>query len=103
MSNRSVTRQQLASKIAQESSLTVKEANLIVDHIVSQIATSLASDTDVMISGFGKFVVQSKKPRMGRNPRTGVPVQIEARRVMKFHPCDGLRETVNSNNLPGGN
>lgn len=99
--DRSITRQQLAARIAQESNLSVKDANVLMEQIVEEIYASLTTDADVMISGFGKFTVQQKSSRMGRNPKTGEPVQIEARKVLKFSACEGLREAVNSSLLPG--
>jgi len=54
----------------------------------------LVSGDDVKITGFGNFQIRSKSSRPGRNPRTGEPVPIEARRVVTFHASPKLKEQV---------
>jgi integration host factor subunit alpha len=49
----------------------------------------------VKLSGFGSFLVRSKGERVGRNPKTGVEVPIEQRRIMVFKPSDKLRAHIN--------
>ena len=49
----------------------------------------------VKLSGFGTFSVRSKGERVGRNPKTGVEVPIEKRRVMVFKPSDILKAHIN--------
>lgn len=56
---------------------------------------SLESGEDILISGFGKFCVRDKVERMGRNPKTGEDVPIDARRVVTFRCSTALREKVN--------
>jgi integration host factor subunit alpha len=48
-----------------------------------------------MISGFGKWSVKQKNPRIGRNPHTGEQIIIDARRVVTFKSAEKLRSTVN--------
>lgn len=48
-----------------------------------------------MISGFGKFVIQSKNDRLGRNPQTGEPLTITARKILTFKPSSLLKEEIN--------
>lgn len=54
----------------------------------------LAQGEDVKISGFGNFQLRAKSPRPGRNPRTGEPIAIEARRVVTFHASQKLKAIV---------
>ena len=49
----------------------------------------------IKISGFGNFIVRTKKPRIGRNPQTGETIEISARRVLTFKPSQVLRDGVN--------
>jgi integration host factor subunit alpha len=49
----------------------------------------------VKLSGFGSFLVRSKGERMGRNPKTGVEVPIEKRRVLMFKPSEVLKAHIN--------
>ena len=66
----------------------------MIDAFFDLITDSLVNGTDVKISGFGNFQIRTKAPRPGRNPRTGEPVAIEARRVVTFHASPKLKEQV---------
>jgi integration host factor subunit alpha len=55
----------------------------------------------VKLSGFGTFMVRSKGERVGRNPKTGVEVPIEQRRVMVFKPSEALKAHVNRESSDG--
>ncbi len=56
---------------------------------------TLISGSDLLLSGFGKFNVRDKNPRRGRNPQTGDELELDARRVVTFHPSGILRSKVN--------
>ena len=74
------------SKYIQEhlGGLTHKQAAELVEDIIGIIKQTLADGDNVKISGFGSFVVKDKHARNGRNPKTGVPLTIQARRVVTF-------------------
>jgi integration host factor subunit alpha len=57
---------------------------------------TLISGSDLLLSGFGKFNVRDKNPRRGRNPKTGEELQLDARRVVTFHPSGLLRSKINA-------
>jgi integration host factor subunit alpha len=61
----------------------------------SIICETLASGENVKFSGFGTFTVRSKGERLGRNPKTGIKVPIDRRRVMVFKPSNVLKAHVN--------
>ncbi len=67
-----------------------------VEEVFAVIKDTLTTGEDIKISGFGNFKLRSKNSRMGRNPRTGEPVEITARKVLTFRPSDILREIINS-------
>lgn len=69
---------------------------LIVGQVFDYIKESLASGQEVSIDKFGKFMVDERSERMGRNPRDGTPMTISARTVVKFKPQKSLREEVNT-------
>lgn len=71
-----------------------KEAQAIVGVLFETIKEKLEQGEDVKLSGFGNFVVRSKRSRVGRNPKTGDTVEITARRVLTFKPSAILRERV---------
>lgn len=72
-----------------------KEAAILVDLIIDVMKDALVSEGQVKVSSFGSFSVRAKRQRMGRNPRTGRPLQIAARRVVTFKPSQVLRAILN--------
>jgi len=94
----SVTRATLSEQISTAlPNLSNKDASRVVDSILRGIRDSLAKGEEVKISGFGKWILQDKSARKGRNPQTGAPLTISARRVLKFKPSEVLREQLNEN------
>ena len=78
-----------------------KEASEIVEGLFEAMKDELAVGKKIKISGFGNFVVRAKRLRMGRNPRTGVPMPITARRVLNFKPSQVLRSALNPHRSGG--
>ena len=68
----------------------------IVESFFDIIKSELEKGNPVMVSGFGKWTVKSKKERKGRNPKTGESIAIKARKVVTFKPSAVLRDTVNN-------
>ncbi len=66
-----------------------------VEMIFDTIKETLEKGEKIKISGFGNFVVRSKRPRMGRNPQTGQEIEISARRVLTFRPSQVLKQALN--------
>ena len=75
--------------------MTKVQAREAVESILRIIKSSLENDEDVLLSGFGKFNVNNKSARKGRNPQTGESLMLDARRVITFKPSWKLREKVN--------
>ncbi len=73
-----------------------KEAAAIVETILDVIKEALVAGEKVKISSFGSFTVHSKAKRMGRNPKTGEPLEITARKVLTFKPSQVLRTVLNN-------
>jgi integration host factor subunit alpha len=72
-----------------------KESAEIVEAVFDTMKDTLAEGDKVKISGFGNFVVREKKQRIGRNPQTGEPIPISARRVLTFKPSQVLKNILN--------
>src|SRR6478752_4401444 len=72
-----------------------KEAAEIVESVFDSMKDVLAHGEKIKISGFGNFVVRAKKERVGRNPQTGAPIPISARRVLTFKPSQVLKGVLN--------
>jgi len=77
-----LTKAQLADALFDQLGLNKREAKDFVDAFFEVLATELAQGQSVKISGFGNFEVHTKSARPGRNPQTGEPVVIAARRVV---------------------
>jgi integration host factor subunit alpha len=67
----------------------------LVEQILEIMKRTMANGEDIMISGFGKFQVNEKKDRRGRNPATGDDLMLEPRRVVTFKCSGRLREKIN--------
>ena len=89
-----LTKAQLAEILFEQIGLNKRESKEMVDAFFELIAKSLSAGEDVKISGFGNFQIRTKASRPGRNPRTGEPVAIEARRVVTFHASPKLKDAV---------
>ena len=72
-----------------------KEAAEVVEAVFDTMKEVLADGEKIKISGFGNFVVRHKKERIGRNPQTGAPIPIAARRVLTFKPSQVLKGILN--------
>ena len=72
-----------------------KESADLIDLVFETMKETLGRGEKIKISGFGNFVVRAKKERMGRNPQTGSPIPISARRVLTFKPSQVLKGILN--------
>lgn len=79
-----------------------KEASEVVEAVFDAMKEVLETGQKIKIARFGNFVVRAKKQRVGRNPQTGAPIPITARRVLKFHPSDKLKHALNPHKVSGG-
>lgn len=73
-----------------------KECTGIIESFLEIIKSELERGNTVMISGFGKWTVRSKRERKGRNPKTGEEVTIKARTVVTFKASPNLVKAINS-------
>lgn len=85
----------LANVVYREIGLPKAESKHLVDRMVCIIADELANEGIVKLAKFGTFASRQKKQRMGRNPKTGKPVPIEARRVLTFKASSHLIDRIN--------
>ncbi len=74
---------------------TKLDAEKKIDSILDLIQETLLSGEDVNFIGWGKLEVVQRAPRLGRNPKTGEEVEIEARKSVKFKAGKGLLEKLN--------
>jgi len=95
MVRRNVTRADLAQAVPQAVGLPKHEAITLSEQVLTEICDTLERGENVKLSGFGNFTVRNKAKRTGRNPKTGVEVPIEPRRVVTFTPSHILKDRVN--------
>ncbi|MEM9221300.1 MAG: integration host factor subunit alpha [Pseudomonadota bacterium] len=96
MPGRTITRADLANAVYKEVDISRAEAADLIDQILEEIVSALERGEPVRISSFGAFEVRSKRERLGRNPKTGQEVPIDARRVVTFKPSDVLKRYINT-------
>jgi len=97
MSN-TLTKSGIINAIVETNDYSRKNAADAIETVLEIIKSTLASGDDVLISGFGKFCVNQKQRRRGRNPATGEEMMIEPRKVVTFRCSKKLREKVNQKN-----
>ncbi len=95
MSGKTITRANLCEAVYRKFGLSQTECARLVELVLKEISDCLERGETVKLSSFGSFVVRKKGPRIGRNPKTNVPVTISPRRVMVFKPSATLRLRIN--------
>ena len=90
-----MNKKQLVNKIATALNKSKVDAERTFDTITQIILDCLKNDEAVKIAGFGTYKVAKRKARIGRNPRTGEQIQINASQKVKFLPAKGLKEMFN--------
>jgi integration host factor subunit alpha len=89
-----LTKAEMAEKLYEELGLNKREAKEIVELFFEEVRSSLESNEQVKLSGFGNFDLRDKSQRPGRNPKTGEEIPISARRVVTFRPGQKLKSRV---------
>src|SRR6185369_3014959 len=90
-----MTKADLVNDVADAAELTKKDAERLVEIVFESIIDSLNQGEKIELRGFGSFRVRSRGARRGRNPKTGDPVDIPAKRVPYFKPGKELKELIN--------
>ena len=85
---------ELIASIAQETSLTRTDVLKVVDALLDEVTRTLKKGDRVALVGFGTFGVGKRKARTGRNPQTGAPIKIAARRIPRFTAGKDLKNSV---------
>ena len=85
---------ELIERVARDTGLTKADSLRAIDALLDNVTKSLRKGEKVTLVGFGSFQTARRRARNGRNPQTGTPIKIAARRVPKFIPGKELREEV---------
>ncbi len=92
-----LTKATITETISEKNNLSPPEARKTIEGLLEIIKSTLVSGENIMISGFGKFQVNEKSPRKGRNPATGNAMMLEKRRVVSFKCSGDLKNRINGN------
>lgn len=91
-----MTKADIVVRIYEKVGFSKKEAADVVEATFEIIKGCLERGEKVKISGFGNFVVNTKRPRKGRNPQTGNDIIIIGRKVLTFKPSQILKKSLNT-------
>lgn len=90
-----MTKAELIESVASKVDLPRAIAERAVNTVFDEMVAALSQNDKVNVSGFGTFSVSTRKPRMGRNPKTGESLEIPASRAAKFKPGKTLKDEIN--------
>ena len=90
-----MTKAELVSKLSERNSLSKKKAEEVLKDVFTLISEALDKGERVHIPHFGTFTVKERAERKGRNPRTGEPMVIPARKTVVFKASKNLKTEVN--------
>ena len=90
-----LTKSEIVEEVCNGIGFTKKQSVEVIESLLEIIKRTLEEGEDVLISGFGKFCVNSKKERRGRNPATGEDMTLAPRKVITFKCSGKLREKIN--------
>ena len=94
--SKTITRLDLVNHLNEKLGLNKVESRELVEAFFNEIKKSLINNEEVKISGFGNFKILNKKESPGRNPKTGEPAIISARRVVTFKAGQKLRKKMSN-------
>jgi DNA-binding protein HU-beta len=89
-----MNKQELVNKIAKDIGVTKSGASAAVESLIDAVTRSLKKGEAITFVGFGTFKTSNRKARMARNPRTGAPIKIPKRRVVRFSAGKALKDAV---------
>jgi DNA-binding protein HU-beta len=90
-----VNKTELIDHIAANADISKAAAARALDATIEAVKLTLSNGADVSLVGFGTFTVGKRAARVGRNPRTGVAIKIDAAKVPKFRPGKALKDALN--------
>jgi len=91
-----MTKADLIENVSQAVEMSRKDSEIIVETIFESVVKSLRGGEKIEIRGFGSFRTRQRKPRTGRNPKTGARVDVPAKTIPYFKPSKELKDLVNS-------
>ena len=97
-----MTKNELARELAEELDLPRRQVADLIEAMMEKITDVLKSGDKVQLTPFGQFKVRDRAARIARNPKTGEPIKVPAKRVLKFIAGRTLKEAVGTAKRGGG-
>jgi integration host factor subunit beta len=97
-----MTKADLIEGVSRAVEMSRKDSEVIVETVFDSIVRSLRSGDKIEIRGFGSFRTRERKPRVGRNPKTGARVEVPAKKIPYFKPSKELKDVVNGTEAAAG-
>jgi|TARA_B100000959_G_scaffold36736_1_gene35359 integration host factor subunit beta len=94
-----MTKAELIKKVSKKTNLTKTQAGVVVKTMFQSITDSLGEGNRVVLRGFGSFMIRHRREKIGRNPRTGVTLDVPAKNVPFFRAGKDLRSFVANRGL----
>lgn len=91
-----MNKSELVDQVAGEAGLSKSDAEKAVNALINVVERAVAADDKVTVPGFGAWSRTQRAARVGRNPRTGEPVQIQASKAVKFSVGADFKKKVNA-------
>ena len=90
-----LTKEKIVDSVYNQVGLSKNQSRRVVDSLLEITKQTLVKGENLLVSGFGKFIVKDKAARRGRNPQTKEDLQLRARRVVVFRTSGVLRRKIN--------
>lgn len=90
-----LTKEKIVDSVYNQVGLSKNQSRRVVERLLEITKQTLVKGENLLVSGFGKFIVKDKAARRGRNPQTKEDLQLRARRVVVFRTSGVLRRKIN--------
>ena len=90
-----MNKNELITAISETAELTKADSEKALNAVISSISSALVEGDSIVLPGFASLSVKYRAARTGRNPSTGEPIEIEAKKVVSFKAGSKLKEAVN--------
>lgn len=91
-----LTKEKIIAAIIEKMGFSKSQSRDVIEQLLEIMKKALASEENILISGFGKFVVKRKRARRGRNPHTDQDLLLKARKVVVFKTSGTLRKEISA-------
>ena len=91
----------LKTFVKEATGITKKEAGIVIDAVLDGIKAGACADGKVTLVNFGSFNLKTQAARKARNPRTGEPIDVPAKTVVKFKPSAAFKADALDGNIDG--